>query len=861
VGQSTYNLANLVSSVYRFVLICLGFAILADAPSAAAQNHISKVSIDNLVENNTTTLDWKTNEIMIPFDLPETVWIDHVEFLVSAQPTGQLRQHRNLQLRLNGSEPIILKAQGQRFDARIRLETKHLRRRGNRLYLSGIATSPTCPSPNSAGWDISQDRSMLVFYGRNMTRDMNLRDLNAVWSQNHNAQAPNIGLKVIGTESFRHESLIMQAVALRTSTIPKINTVFSGNKIDIIAGLRRDVSTYIRSEKGQGGTGAQVIIDEKRPPRLIITGDTEEELRAAVNAFARHKLPLTRRTFTTANEISLQPPLSSNRQEFNKTHPLSDAGVLTTGNSWLTPAQSFSFDTSYAAQRTGSLILKVNASEKIAQDSILYVTLNGRKLGQTQLDVQRKTVRFDIPEGYLIGSNNKIKIQPDLKPSADLDICSVSETTPQFSLGLGSKITLSSPPNEDIHDLSNFAALSGPFAQSDSFLVYGTGRNGSEKRASLQLMGRLALISGQAWIEAEYITGKTPLIPSTGNILIIGPKTSKMEDILANAPKALRLALNGKKIPAIEDDKVASILKVAALDEQQAFKLAAASTSRAASSYTSGLIALYDDQTSQRTIGVITTRPGASFAAAASNLLKPTLWNSLQGSVAQWDESGTNMLQIAQPKYLASSRNASSLKGFGAFNWDKIELVNPDWSDNLKDFWSVSAQSVSEKTAAIWESVNIRWNDIFNPSNSKPEEAPNLSLTRNKNIDGQSTNDIPVPIIKPQPRSKTTRATAKSVPLRGAYDPENFKNRQSNPIIKPKIFNDVKSMASNSLESIKTLGSRAYGDFQAWGNQINSQRQSSGKRPLVPTPILALLCLVFLSLILLSIASPHQRRY
>jgi len=850
VGQLKYNLANLASFVYRLVLICAGFAILAVTPSAAAQNHISKVSIDNLVETNTTILDWKTNEIIIPFDLPETVWIDHVEFLVSAQPTGQLRQRRNLQLRLNGSKPIILKAQGQRFDARVRLETKHLRRRGNKLYLSGIATSPTCPGPNSAGWDISQDRSILVFYGRNMTRDMNLRDLKAVWSQNHNAQAPSIGLKVIGTESFRHESLITQAVALRTGVIPKLNTVFSGNKIDIIAGLRRDVRTYIRSEKGQNGTGAQVILDEKRPPRLIITGDTEEELRSAVNAFARHKLPQTRRTITTANEISLQPPLISNRQEFGKTHALSEAGVLMAENSWLTPAQKFSFDTSYARQRTGSLILKVNANEKIARDSTLNVTLNGRKLGQTQIDAPRKTVRFDIPEGYLIGSNNEIQIQPDLKPSSDIDICAVSETTPQFSLGLGSKITLSKPPNEDIHDVSNFAALSGPFARSDNLIIYGTGRNDNEKRSSLQLLARLALTSGRAWVEAEYITGRTALMPLTNNLLIIGPKTNKMEDILANAPKALRLALNGKKIPDLDEEKIASVLKVAALDEQQAFKLAAARSSRAASSYTSGLIALYDDQDNRRTIGVITTRPGASFVAAATNLLKPAIWNSLEGSVAQWDEDGANMLQIAQPQHLASSQDRSRLKGFGSFNWDKIELFNPDWSDNLKDFWSGSAQNISR-----------RWSEVFDRFNAEPKDTPNPSVARNEGTENKTPNSVPVPIIKPKPRPKVTQATLKSVPLRGAYDPKKFTERQSKSFIKPDILNDVKSAASNSLESIKAMGSRAYDDFQAWGNQINNQRQSNGKRPLVPTPVLGLICLIFLSLVLLSIASPHQRRY
>lgn len=866
-GQLTYNLASLAAFVYRFFLIFMGLAILTTAPAAAAKDHISKVSIDNLVENNTTILDWKTNELVIPFDLPETVWVDHVEFLVSARPTGQLRQRRNLQLRLNGSEPIILKAQGQRFDARVRLETKHLRRRGNRLFISGIATSPSCPGPNSAGWDISQDRSMLVYYGRNMTRDLNFRDLNALWPQNLNAHAPNIGLKVIGTDSFRHESLITQGVTLRTGAVPKLNTVFSGNKLDIIAGLRGDVRSYIRNEKGRQGSGSQIILDEQRPPRLIITGDTAEELRASVNAFARHKLPITRRTITTANELSLQPVLSSNRSEFDKTHALSDAGVLTAGRRWLTPAQTFSFDTSYAAQRTGRLTLRLNGSDRIAKDSTLDVTLNGRKLGQTQIDKARKTVRFDIPEGYLIGSNNEIRVQPDLKPSPEIEICSVAESAPQFSLGMGSKISLSSPPSQDIHDVSNFAALSGPFARADSLLIYGTARTTADSRSALQVMGRLALISGRAWIEAEYVSGNDAFIPPTDKLLIIGPKINKMDDLLANAPKALRLALSGKKVPDIKEDKIASILKVAALNEQQAFELAAASSRQGLKPYTSGLIALYDDQASRRTIGVITTRRGASFKAAAANLLKPAIWNSLQGSVAQWDGSNAVMLQTAQPKSISKGRSLKPLQGLGTFDWDNVALLNRDWSASLRDIWSGPRRAFDETSTALWADINSRWDDIFNPSPvitppaSQPrghDAAPRPSIKRSQTALRQRITPIPVPNVKPKPASGSQTVNAKPLPLRGAYDPESFSAATARNLIS---FEGIKSSVLGGIGNIKAMGTKAYGDFEAWGNQINNQRQSSGKHALVPTPILALLFLVFTGLILLSIAAPHQRRY
>ncbi len=869
-GHNKLSITPLSCLVYRF--IALSFAVIACAlsplaqPSASAQSHISKVSIDNLVGNNTTTLDWKTNEVVIPFDLPDTVWVDQVEFLVSAQPTGQLRQRRNLQLRVNGSKPIILKAQGQRFDARVRLETKHLRRRGNKLHLSGIATSPNCPGPNSAGWEISQDRSILVFYGRNMTRDLNFRDLDTLLSQSFNGPALNLGLKVIGEESFRHESLIMQAMTLRTGAVPKLNKVAAENKLNIIAGLRGDVQPFIRGEAAGTGRGAEIILDEKRPPRLIITGDTTEELRKSVDAFAAHKLPVTRRTRTTANEVRLQPFLSSRRSEFNGSHKLSEAGVLLPINSWLTPAQSFSFDTSYAAQRQGQLLLRLNGNERIAADSTVSVTLNGRKLGETQIDAVRKSVRFDIPEGYLIGSNNQLKIQPDLKPATSLDICSVAQTPPSFSFGMGSKVILSGAVNKDMNDISSLAADSGPFATSDNFIIYGTARNHHEKQASLRLIGGLAHISGRAWTQAQYINGQNALIPQNGNLLIVGPNIKAMDGLLVNAPKALRLALNGKNIPEFEDQKIASILQVASLSEKQAFELAATSARQDALNYTSGLIALYDDAASRRTIGVITARSGASFKTAALNLLKPSIWNMLQGSVAKWDDETAVMLQTAQPQNLSQNQTATRLQNFIDFKFEGFGKLEGDWLESLRAKRQSSGDDFKRKTAHISEQIGERLSAVFSP---KPSLEPDLNRVeeaksprdrlRPSTPIAKPKNSIPIPRLK-TPNITTQEAdTKKSLGLRGAYDPQSFKETKP---AKPRDIinlNALNSPLSKGVETIKSKSVKAYNDFEKWGETLNANSKNGLGSINISAPIIALLGLIFTLLILLSIAVPHQR--
>jgi hypothetical protein len=57
------------------------------------------------------------------------------------------------------------------------------------------------------------------------------------------------------------------------------------------------------------------------------------------------------------------------------------------------------------------------------------------------------------------------------------------------------------------------------------------------------------------------------------------------------------------------------------------------------------------------------------------------------------------------------------------------------------------------------------------------------------------------------------------------------------------------------------MSANAYNNFESWGNKVNNARVANGSSAFVPSPILALLCLVFIGLILLSLASPHQRRY
>jgi len=655
--------------------------VFVQSPSALAASHLSKTTVGQLVGNEPTVLNWKTNNITIPFDLPGTVWVDKVELLISAQPTGELRHRRDLELRLNGSDPIILKAQGQRFDARVKLAQKHLRQTGNRLIISGISTSSTCAGPNHAGWEINKDRSMIVFYGRERARDLNIGDLAQLWQQ-PGAKPSTLGLKVVGADKFRHEALLTQSMTLRSGKIPQLRTAFAGNDVDIVVGLKPDVQRYMRRAQkpkyNPSSQGAQIILDKGRPPRLILTGDTPEQVRQSVDTFATHKLPITRRSQILPVEMSFQPIISNQRVSFEKTHKLSESGRLRPVGTWITPPLNFSFDTSYAAQKSGELILRLNGSETLSAESSLSIALNDRPLGKTKIDAKRKTIRLDIPEGYLIGADNKIVMTPDLRPSENVSSCDVANTPAGFSLGIGSKIAIKGDVDTDIHDVSNIAARNGPFAFSKNVLVYSTATRNADRMATLRLMGHMAHISGSAWTHANFMSKTGQPLPKTDNILVVGPKTDSLAPLLTHAPKALRLALNGQKIPHIPEEQVASVLRVAALDSTEAFKLATSSARQQAKRFASGLISIYDDPNSAQTISLITAHPGGSFSTAANNLIKPKIWNDLSGSVAQWDSQSSQMIQTSQSKLLTVSEplhiERLNLSNFVTLDWEAIEI-------------------------------------------------------------------------------------------------------------------------------------------------------------------------------------------
>ena len=466
-------------------------------------------------------------------------------------------------------------------------------------------------------------------------------------------------------------------------------------------------------------------------------------------------------------------------------------------------------------------------------------------------------IRLDIPQGHLIGAGNELVVTTDLRPDESVTTCDVAKTRPGFSLGLGSKITLSGNIDKSIHDVSNLASPIGPYALSKNVVIISTAQNTNDQIATLRLMGHMAHISGSSWTHADFREG-TSIVPQTENVLVVGPRSSDLDPFLTHAPKALRLALKGQTIPNIPEARVAEVLRVAALDSNQAFKFASSSARNQAKRFTSGLVSIFDDPDTAQTISVITAYPGGRFSTAAQNLINPDVWNALSGSVAQWDGAGARMLQTSQPKLLTQSQplyiKEVSLSNLLSLDWEAYGIVHDDMMEALYKVWEKPASTVSRFVSGLRSNIEDKWSDLFSGIDDEPRRlrgepqqaeqavkpaattsSPSLAL---RGPSGSAAgNDILVPTQKPSYAPPTaSTADGLSSGLAG-----------------------LKSSAIAAVNSVKTYSQDSYKNFDAWVESMNSNRREQGLAPIASSPILALIILLCAGLILMGLARPKQR--
>ena len=213
---------------------------------------------------------------------------------------------------------------------------------------------------------------------------------------------------------------------MRVNKLPEFKTTKSNSDVEIVLATRDKLYSWVSNKKILNDTGAKIVLDKGRPMRLIITGDTDEEVMATAKVFASHPLPISNRSMSNLGEASLQLPYSARQTVIDGEMKISELGGDYFEEGWGPNAKRLKFNVTDPVASTGEILLRLANNKNVSEDSRVSLKLNGESLGFTKLDKIRKTVAFDIPEGTLQGSNNELTITPELSPAKDLG-CGVSE--------------------------------------------------------------------------------------------------------------------------------------------------------------------------------------------------------------------------------------------------------------------------------------------------------------------------------------------------------------------------------------------------------------------------------------------------
>jgi hypothetical protein len=653
-------------------------------------------------------LDWRNQNYSLTFDVPDMNWTSLLRLSLSADPVGNIPRNAEIYVQFNQEPPVKISTKGRGFDALLTLETASIRPRNNVLNIFyGVPAGAECLQSQNGAWVLNLDRSILTLRSRTKSRALNIGDIDAVLS-NPLIAPQNVSLIAFGDHQTQFQSLLAQAVGLRSAQMPEFTLSLGTGDIEFIAGRREVISRHIKNKVVLQVSGPRVALDEGRPLRVILTGDTDEEVLHLLQAFAQHRLPETRRTLTSTGELRMQRPLSEDTALRSGQTKLSDLGSMDIHPNWNPSNASLRFDVEDPIASRGDILLRLAAPKAVAHaENTLTLSLNGKSIGQTPLDKRNKSVAFQIPKGALQGQDNVLKMTSDIE-TENLNGClgqSYSQNSPTF--GKHSRITLTSETETPLSDLSRLTATGAPFSDAngkETLLVLP--KNNADYQAALGLLAKLAAKQGAGWTEAEVTRDYTQVetLARQRNVLFILPAEDIPQKAKSAAPKSFLSALTGKSqdgenLLTAEAERYAS---AASLGGSFAFKNA--QRNRIANG---GVAALYASPYQfDKIAGVITNIPGDSFGSALENLSQSTHWNRLEGSVARWNDKTVLMteLSLPLPKFVRSIRPAPS-SGY-QLDWPEIDFAAVRFALPDLKWPSVNWGELKEK-ATFWENDNV----------------------------------------------------------------------------------------------------------------------------------------------------------
>jgi|GEM_PF-4294110 len=645
---------------YGILPLLLAFAPLGNASYAAVKTDLKYKKNQPFVvkagfseaKYGDPVLDWRNPQTTLSFDIPDNNWTDSLEFLISADPRGQLTRNAKITVSFNDGPDIPIRTQGKGFDARITLDKSRLKKRGNSIRLSyQPGSGGPCVSRQDGGWDLNLKHSTVIITARERLKDYRLGDIED-YLKNEFTKPGKISLFASGPDSTKLHALAAQAIGLRMESLPEF-TLSKSADFAVLMGTREALKNSVPRDKLYAQDGARIFVHKNPKPKIVLTGDTDAQVLELAKAFSRHKLPGTRRQSVSLGELSMQRLFSRNDKIVQGKTRISDFDSIYFGQGWGPRPQTIKFDVLDPKASHGQLLLRIGTNSAVSSDS------NGQSIGYTRLDKTRKSVAFDLPAHLLKGRENTITLTPALNTEENA-ACGAAPLGPGLFLGDGSHLTINTPSPSQPTALGRFAASGGVFAQAfgeQSEILLPTKLDHNYESA-LKVIAKLGQITGTGWSQANFLrSGRSETFNPDKNILVIAPRHQIHPDIRAGSPKTVRSLLRNKS--------------------------------------GEGMAAIYPADLENGKIHAILTNGSAhNFSTMSDMLISEEVWDSLEGSISYWSEGQVHMAQmpIDAPGVSASEPKENSL-ALGRF---KLPDLNAGWNA-LKQGLSNNAQIVKRR--------------------------------------------------------------------------------------------------------------------------------------------------------------------
>ena len=640
-------------------------------------------------------LDWRRPSFALKFDIPDTDWTSSLQLTLSADPVGNAPRDAEIYVQFNDAAPLKVSTQGRGFDARLSLDPAHVRPRENVLTIFyKTPNTAECLQETDGAWALNLTTSRLTLRSRAKSRPLIISDIEAELS-NPLTAPQNVSLVSFGESATQIQSLLAQAVGLRMQETPNFSTRPAKGQIkdqvEFIAGRRDQISGFVKNVYMMSVSGPVLTLDEGRPLRVILTGDTDKEVLNLVQAFAQNHLPETRRTWISPGELKVQPLLSSGTSLSEGRTKLAELGPTAFGPGWSPKDLSLRFDVKDPLASKGDILLRLKTPQAmLGAQNALTLSLNGHALGQTRLDKTQKSVTFSIPQGSLQGQNNIIKMSANLEPdirvenrSGALIGCKAqSYTTNGLFIEDGSRLTLKQEGETPLSDLSHLTATGAPFSDSDGKnTLFVLPKNNTGYQAALGMLAKFAKTSGSSWSGAVFSRESENIetLAKDRNIFFILPSQELPQKVKSNAPKSLQSALRGKAEDG-ENLLTASAERYASNQARSLTQNFAAKTIQRNRVTNGGVAALYASPYQfDKMVGVISNVPGDSFQQALETLSDPAHWNKIEGQVARWNEKSVLMTELSSP--LPEFKRTKTLSVSSGFSLPKLHWPELNWPD------------------------------------------------------------------------------------------------------------------------------------------------------------------------------------